>query len=255
MRRIALAVLAVLSVSVGTFACGPLANDGVAPDGGGGGTGPGSDGSSPSHPSSDDSGTPMNTPDTGGGGGNDAGTGADSTVGDANTPSDAQPPGDTGPGVDSAPPNCTMVTSWTSGAGISHTGWTATASATNPVDGTLTDAVTKNAFDDDRGTRWSNGQAQATANMDHFTVNLGSMQSISQVVLFEGTDAGATDFPAQYQIALSTDNTTYTPVATGAGLANMTAICVPTTTAQYVQITETGTSGSWWSIYELQVFP
>jgi hypothetical protein len=244
-----------LSVSVGTFACGPLANDGVVPDGGGGGPGPGSDGSSPSQPSNDDSGTPNNNPDTGSGGGDDGGTGGDSTVGDANTPGDAQPSGDTGPGVDSSPPNCTKVTSWSSGAGISHTGWTALASATNPVDGTLTDAVTANAFDNNLGTRWSNGQAEATANMDHFTLNLGSMQSISQVVLFEGVDAGATDFPAQYAVALSPDNVTFTTVATGTGFANMTAICVPTTTAQYVQITETGTSGSWWSIYELQVFP
>jgi hypothetical protein len=254
MRRIALAVLAVLSVSVGTFACGPLANDGVAPDGGGGGPGPGSDSGSPSQPSNDDSGMPNNTPDTGGGGGDDAGTGDDSTVGDANTPSDAQPSGDTGPGVDSSPPNCTKVTSWSSGAGISHAGWTATASATGSA-GAPSDAVTANAFDDNLATRWSNGQAQASANMDHFTVNLGSAQSISQVVLFEGVDAGASDFPATYKVALSTDNMTFTTVATGTGLPNMTAICVPTTTAQYVQITETGTSGSWWSIYELQVFP
>jgi hypothetical protein len=254
MRRIAAGVCAVLSISVGAFACGPLANDGVAPDGGGSGNG--NDATSPPPPA-DDSGTPMNTPDTGGGGGNDAGAGADGTVNDANTPSDGQPPADTGPGVDSnpPPPSCTLVTSWASGAGISHTGWTATASATNPVDGTATDKVTANAFDDNLGTRWSNGQAQATANMDYFTVNLGSMQSISQVVLFNGSDAGANDFPAAYKVALSTDNTTFTTVATGTGSPQVSAICVPTQMAQYVQITETGTSGSWWSIYELQMFP
>jgi hypothetical protein len=143
------------------------------------------------------------------------------------------------------------------GAGISNAGWAATASPTASNDGMLTDAVTANAFDNNLGTRWSTGQAEVAANADHFTLNLGSMQSISQVVVFTGlaSDAGANDFPAGYKLELSLDNATYSTVATGTGSPSATPICVPTQSAQYVRITETGTSGSWWSIHEVQVFP
>jgi hypothetical protein len=244
MRRIALGLFAALACASG---CGPLANDGSADSGGGAG----GDATTPPPPS-DDGGNPVVSNDAGKNGGHDgsaseAGGPVDGGAGDS-------APSDSGPQVDSAQPACTRVTTWVSGAGISNTGWTATASATAPTDGTLTDSVTANAFDNNLGTRWSIGQAQSPTPTEQFTLNLGSAQSMSQIVFFDAADGGGTDFPAAYSLALSSDNATYTTVATGVG-AQPTAICFPTQSAQYVQLTQTGTSTSWLSVYEIQVFP
>jgi hypothetical protein len=252
MRKIDLGLVAVLACVLG---CGPLADDPVQSDGGGAGGG----NNDATLPPSGDSGGQGGSHDAGGSGGQDAagtqreegGGSIDGGSDDAGEDSGATPD-------DSGPPLvCSQAgTTWTAGNGISNAGWTATAVATPATDGTTSDAVTANAFDNNLTTRWSTGQAQSPAAGEYFLLDLGSAQTISQVALFypAAGDAGTTDFPAAYSLALSTSaGGPFTTVATGAG-SSPTAMCFPAQSAQYVKITQTGTSGSWLSIYEIQVF-
>ena len=248
MRHLAIVLSAVVAC---TWGCGPLAND--ATDDGGSGGGTGNEG--------------------GGGGGQDSGMGSppsDAGAHDASQDSGSSDtgggPADTGAGTedsappvqDSAPPLVCSETgaAWVPGAGISTAGWTATASATAMTDGTATDSMTGLAFDNNLTTRWSTGSAQEGG--EFFLLDLGQAQSISQVALFypigDAGTPGASDFANEYALALSTDNVTFTTVATGLG-GSPTATCFAAQSAQYVRVTQTGTSGSWFSIYEIQVFP
>ena len=53
----------------------------------------------------------------------------------------------------------------------------------------------------------------------------------------------------------STDGTNFgTAVATGTGTAAKVTVTFPATTARYVKVVQTGTSTSWWSIAELNVY-
>jgi hypothetical protein len=246
MQKISLGLFAVLAC---TWGCGPLANDPVADDGGGGGNG-GRDGTT-GPAQGNDSGRPVTTNDASG-------------QGDDGGASEAAPPGDDGggssddsgaqdsehvvPPVDSAPPppTCSEANAtWVAGAGISTSGWTATATKTATTD-TNADTVPGAAFDGNLTTRWSSGAAETGG--EFFRLDLGQAQSISQVVFFD-----TTDIPAAYTLALSTDDSTYTTVATGSG-AQPTAICFTAQSARYVKLTQTATSGSWFSIYEINVF-
>ncbi len=233
-------------------ACGPLANDPVAGDAGSSGTGNGG-GDSGTPVTSHDSGGGQGSPDASSQGGHDSGaaeTGGPEDSGGGMSDDTGTPPVDSGP-----PPVCTPVTTWTSGSGISNAGWTATATPTPATDGTLSDAVTANAFDNSILTRWSSGQVQSATAPIEFTLDLGSAQSVSQVVLFDTADGGGGDFPAQYTLGLSSAaGGPFTTVASGSG-ALITSMCFTAQSAQYLQVTATATSTSWFSIYEIQVFP
>jgi hypothetical protein len=248
MRKLALGLSAVLAC---TWGCGPLATDPVEDGGGGGGAGGEAGGgggpqdSATSAPPPSDAGAHDAASQNNGPEGGLADTGA--------SPEDSAPP----PAQDSGPPLVCSETgaAWVSGAGISTAGWTATASATAMTDGTATDSMTGLAFDNNLTTRWSTGSPQEGE--EFFLLNLGQAQMISQVALFypigDAGTPGASDFAAEYSLGLSTDGVTYKAVAFGLG-ASPTAICFPAQSAQYVKISQTGTSGSWFSIYEIQVF-
>ena len=169
----------------------------------------------------------------------------DSATSDAGTDAATD---DSGPLGDAAPPPVCSETNatWVAGAGISSAGWTATASATATTDTNAGDFTVANAFDSNLTTRWSSGKAQTGG--EWFRLDLGQEQTISQVAFFDKTD-----FTAAYSLALSSDDITYTQVATGLG-AQPTAICFPAQSARYIKITQTGVSGSWFSIYEINVF-
>ena len=47
---------------------------------------------------------------------------------------------------------------------------------------------------------------------------------------------------------------TWTQQATGAGSGQLTTIDFPSTSARYVRITQTGSSGSWWSVADLRAY-
>jgi F5/8 type C domain len=267
MRKVALGLFGIVACSLAAIevsvigspsltGCGPLANDpsgdaaasGGSNDGGGGGqhdsaTPPAGDSGSGSH----DSGT-SGSHDGGSGGSGDSGPGGSDDAGGGDA---AQG------GNDGAQAQCTPVTTWAEGAGLNNSTWSATATPTPTTDGNTGDAVTANAFDDNIATRWSSGQAQtSTPPLLEFTLNLGSVQSFDQVALFypAAGDAGTTDFPYEYSIGVSASaGGPFTVVGTGTG-GSPTVSCFAPQSAQFIQITETGTSGSWFSIYEMQVF-
>nr|WSX75042.1 glycoside hydrolase family 3 C-terminal domain-containing protein [Streptomyces sp. NBC_00899] len=128
---------------------------------------------------------------------------------------------------------------------LPRTGWTATATSSSGGD------VPANMFDGSTATRWSTGAPMA--NGQSFTLDLGAARSIDRVVM---DSAGSTaDYARGYQVLTSTDGTNFgSAVATGTGTAAQVTANFPATTARYVKVVQTGTSTSWWSIAELNVF-
>jgi beta-glucosidase len=112
--------------------------------------------------------------------------------------------------------------------------------------------VPGNAVDTTAGTRWSSGLAQSGTATQSFTIDLGSAQAFDKVTL----DSGG-DYARSYQVFASNDPANWgTAIATGNGTAALTTITFPQKSARYVQIrqlTSAGT-GSWWSIYDLNVY-
>jgi hypothetical protein len=239
MQKVFLVLFAVLACTLGCSSLGASpgfdADGGVAEGGGDDATAPGPSNDGATGPSQD------GTTSDAGSHIEDAGAYDSGPVGPLD--SGSPPPFDSAP-----PPTCSEVdASWVPDAGIGTAGWTATATATATTDTNRGDFVVANAFDGDPLTRWSSGAAQAGE--EGFRLDLGQVQTISQVVFFDETD-----YPAEYTLALSSDDLTYTQVATGPG-AETTAICFPAQSARYVKITQTGVSSSWFSIYEIDVFP
>jgi aryl-phospho-beta-D-glucosidase BglC (GH1 family) len=128
---------------------------------------------------------------------------------------------------------------------ISQSGWTATASSTD----TLGDVVV-NGIDGNISTRWSNGLAQT--NGQWYQVDMGQNQSINRVFIDAGTSTS--DYPRGYQVQVSTDGTNFTTVAIGTGSSAQIIVDFPSQVARYVKIVQTGSSTSWWSIAELNIY-
>jgi glucosylceramidase len=82
--------------------------------------------------------------------------------------------------------------------------------------------------------------------------DLGSTQTIRRVVPDTGVDRG--DYPRGYTLETSTDGSTWTPQASGAGTGELTIADFSPTSARYVRVTQTGSSGSWWSVADLRVY-
>jgi hypothetical protein len=103
------------------------------------------------------------------------------------------------------------------------------------------------AIDGIATTRWSSGVDQT--GVEWFLLNLGAKAShLTKLVL--DTTKSPTDFPVAYKLELSSDGTNYSQVASGAGAA-VTTITFADTPGQYVRVSQTGVSASWWSIQEL----
>jgi glucosylceramidase len=113
---------------------------------------------------------------------------------------------------------------------------------------TSTDAA--NAVDDDATTRWTTGAAQSPGQW--LQIDLGTTGTIRRVVLDTGADRG--DFPRGYELSTSTDGSTWTPAASGAGSGQLTAISIPSTQARYVRIEQTGSAPQWWSVADVRIY-
>jgi hypothetical protein len=120
--------------------------------------------------------------------------------------------------------------------------WKATASVDN--------ADSAKAIDGVPTTRWTTGANQAGG--EYLTIDLGGPAMLSGVTLDSG---GANDFPSGYKLELSTNGTTYTQAAVGAGVAGLTNITFARTTARYLRVTQTGVAVHYWSVYELTIKP
>ncbi|SDO70941.1 beta-glucosidase [Nakamurella panacisegetis] len=108
-----------------------------------------------------------------------------------------------------------------------------------------------NMLDGQAGTRWTSGTTQAPG--QSLVVDMGAAQTIDQISMDSTTSAG--DYAHGYEIYLSTDGTTWgSPVATGTGSTQLITASFATSSARYVKVIQTGTSSSWWSIAEFNVY-
>jgi len=127
---------------------------------------------------------------------------------------------------------------------LSRTGWTATS---NPTSG---DAPA-NLLDGSMTTRWSTGATMT--NGQYFVVDMQSAQSFNRVVM-DSTNA-ANDYARGYQVFVSNDGTNWgSAVATGTGSAAVITVDFAARSARYIKVVQTGTSSSWWSINEFNVY-
>ena len=129
---------------------------------------------------------------------------------------------------------------------VPTTGWTATA---NPAT-TGSDAVA-NAVDGDASTRYSTDAAQAAG--QYLQVDFGKRIPVRQVVFDTGASTG--DYPSAYTVQVSTDGTNWTTVvANGVGSGQLTTVPLDGAPVQYVRMTLTGTSASWWSVADVRAY-
>ena len=104
-------------------------------------------------------------------------------------------------------------------------------------------------------TRWSSGLKQNALSAS-YTIDLGSSVSVDGLKMDEGgVAADANDFAADYQVDVSTDSTTWTPVACGAG-ATVTDVAFAPVTARYVRVTQklSAVKDKWWGVHEFNVY-
>jgi len=124
-------------------------------------------------------------------------------------------------------------------------GWTASASASANGQGPA------NAISPP-GTRWSTG---APGTNQWFIVNFGARRTWSQVTMDSGTSTN--DYARGYRIDWSQDGRTWTTATTGTGTGPFIAKKLTSSiNSQYVRISLTSTlpNGSWWSLYQLNVY-
>lgn len=130
------------------------------------------------------------------------------------------------------------------GLPLNRSGWTMTASSAQQQ--------VANAIDGNIATRWSSGSAQVPGM--YFQTDFGTPQTFSRIELALD-ESQPFDYPRGYEVYASDDPADLgAPIASGIG-QTLTRIDLPTTTARYVRIVQTGSDAfRWWSIYELNVF-
>jgi O-glycosyl hydrolase len=126
---------------------------------------------------------------------------------------------------------------------LPRSGWTVTTVSTEPG-GSIA-----NMTDGNPNTRWSSGHGQTPG--DWVQVDLGSQTTFSQISLDVGPSTG--DFVNRYEVQVSSDGSTWNSIARGAGTTGIMTIPLPTTTARFIKLVSLASSGSWWSITELNV--
>jgi glucosylceramidase len=142
---------------------------------------------------------------------------------------------------------------------LSNTGWTDVA---NPPGGTAsccTGDIAANAVGDDASVRYSTDQAQAPGM--YLQVDFGRPEPVVDFVLDAGASSNnwvpvaSTDYPAGYSVTVSNDGVNWSPpVATGAGTGQITTIPLSGRPVQYVRITLTASSSSWWSVAQVRAY-
>jgi O-glycosyl hydrolase len=126
---------------------------------------------------------------------------------------------------------------------LPRAGWTLAASSSESA------SSLANLTDGDLTTRWSSGTGQGPGSW--VSVDLGSAQEFNQVVMNSGTSPG--DYVRTYQVETSPDGVTWTAIARGQGSTGEMVIPLPPTTTRHLRIASEASSGSWWSINELNL--
>ena len=133
------------------------------------------------------------------------------------------------------------------GTAISQSGWTAKASNLSPY---ATD-VLSNMIDGDTDTRYSSGTGQTSGMW--VEVDMAKAQTFDTISLDSGSSTG--DYAHGADVYVSSDGSTWTKVASlTATFQQIEAVTFAPQTARYLKVVETGTSGNWWSIAELNVY-
>lgn len=133
---------------------------------------------------------------------------------------------------------------------LDRSGWRVSASST-PADPCCTADTAAKAIDGTSSTRWSTGRAQQPGQW--FQIDLGASQKFTKIVLDNGTSTG--DHPRDYAVYASDNPSSWgNPITTGQGNDPTTTIQLPAITARYLRITQTGNTGNWWSISELNLY-
>ncbi|WP_157180842.1 discoidin domain-containing protein [Actinopolymorpha alba] len=126
---------------------------------------------------------------------------------------------------------------------LDRSGWSVSASASSPED------PPGKAIDGDPATRWSTGHGMTPG--DWFQIDLGSTKAFSELHLNTAGSPG--DFVRGYEVYVSNDGMSWgQAIARGGGRTDL-RVMFPTVEARYVRVVNTGSSGSWWSIHEVNV--
>lgn len=107
----------------------------------------------------------------------------------------------------------------------------------------------KNAIDGDMGSRWDTGTPQKPGMW--FQIDLGAERVIEEIKL--DTTGSNGDYPRGYEVYLSFNGEDWgKPVAEGKGDGPVTVVSIPSKSARYIKIVQTGqVDGLFWSIHEL----
>jgi endoglucanase len=132
----------------------------------------------------------------------------------------------------------------TPGTMMSRTGWEATASNYSP---NASEAISL-ALDGDAGTRYSSGAG--LSNGMWFQLDMGYPRDFDQIVIVSGNS----DFPATCKVYTGNNPASFgDPVATATGAVTTTVTLDDPVKGQYIRLVSGSSSGSWWSIHEINV--
>ena len=128
-----------------------------------------------------------------------------------------------------------------SGTSLDRGGWAVSASV-GASPGNMVDANT--------GTRWTTGTGQVPG--QSITVDMGALITMNNVTTDTAKNTSdETDYARGYTLELSRNGSSWSTVATGVGTFKASTIGFVAQAARYFRLTQTSTSGSWWSIGEL----
>ena len=132
------------------------------------------------------------------------------------------------------------------GTPLSRAGWTPTASNTSPWPN---DALS-HMLDGDLTTRYSSGASLAPGMF--VQVDMGQAQTFNKVVVDSGSSTS--DYAPSVDVEVSSDGSNWTKVASVSSGQPVEVASFTAVTARYVKVVNTGSSGSWWSIAEFNVY-
>ena len=139
-----------------------------------------------------------------------------------------------------------------SGTALSRSGWSvSTNTAASGSD------VATNAIDGNLSTRFSSDAPQADG--AYWQANMGSARTFDELQLQVPDSAG--DYARSYDLEVSNNGSSWTTVASCTGTGDPETVSFPAQTAQYIRVVNTmlndgltTSTGSWWSIGELNLY-
>ena len=161
-------------------------------------------------------------------------------------------PSGSGTAASSASPLGAYCGAPVSGTALNRSGWTVSTN-TAAAGGD----VARNAIDGSLSTRFSSDAPQADGM--YWEANLGSAQTFDELRLQVPNSSG--DYARSYDLEVSSNGSNWTTVADCTGTGDPETVSFPAQTAQYIRVVDTmltdgltTSTGSWWSIDELNLY-